>query len=664
MSSEDDIPHDGAPPEDAKTVYMPPPQSAIPAAQPSQPPTPPAAATMPPPPPPVASSPPSAPPPAPPVTAGQVQVGSVLNNIYEVKRLIGRGGMGEVFEGVNVNDDHDRVAIKVMLPSLAADPNVQAMFRKEARTLTRLSHPAVVQYRVLAQEPTLGVFYIVTEFIDGEPLSDVMGRNKPSSNDLRGLIRRMAEGLRAAHALGAVHRDMSPDNVLLPGGKLEQAKIIDFGIAKDLDPSKATIVGDGFAGKLGYVAPEQFGDFGREIGPWTDVYSVGLVILSVAAGRNIDMGATLVEAIDKRRAGPDLAAVPDDLKPLLAKMVTADPAHRLRSMDDVLAMLDGAPAMPIIVSPQPAKPPKAERPPKAASPPKAATTGTTDKKPSILPLAIGGGVVVVGLIGGLIFVMRPHDKAPAAAASTASTVATPSAETARRAVEAALPTVSCSWLDIVSATPSGSGVAVALTGVAGSPQDASAKISQAAKAAGVNIASLDLEGVSPTDSSACTALDAFRPIRADTSASGRRLSTSQTKYTFEKQPDGSLKQIALITMAIGNPATDFTLLGLDPTGLIQQISPSRQWFADKIKDPSLKDQFTDLGSDSYRLSVGMTPPAGLQGLLLLTGKGPFDAKLLAVAPSARSADWSAKVAQAATAGGWKAEMVWYRTVDP
>ena len=288
----------------------------------------------------------SAPPPgasAPPQTGfapsggGRVEVGSVLNNMFEVKRLIGRGGMAEVFEGVNINDDHDRVAIKVMLPQLAADPNVQAMFRKEARTLTRISHPAVVQYRVLAQEPSLGVFYIVTEFIDGEPLSDALGRIQPTSAQLRALTRRLAEGLRAAHLLGAVHRDISPDNVLLPGKVLDQAKVIDFGIAKDLDPSKATIVGDGFAGKLGFVAPEQFGDFGREIGPWTDVYSLGLVILAVAAGRNVDMGATLVDAIDRRRAGPDLSVAPEDLRPVLARMLAPNPVDRLKSMDEVLA---------------------------------------------------------------------------------------------------------------------------------------------------------------------------------------------------------------------------------------------------------------------------------------------------------------------------------------
>src|SRR6202008_4128155 len=125
-----------------------------------------------------------------------------------------------------------------------------------------------------------------------------------------------------------------------PDGRIELAKIIDFGIAKDLDPSKATIVGDGFAGKLGYVAPEQFGDFGREIGPWTDVYSLGLVILSAAAGRHVDMGATLGNALGPRPAGADLTPAPAELRPVLERMLAADPANRLRSMDEVMAVLD------------------------------------------------------------------------------------------------------------------------------------------------------------------------------------------------------------------------------------------------------------------------------------------------------------------------------------
>src|SRR4051794_38978604 len=148
-----------------------------------------------------------------------IKVGDCLNHIYEVKRFIARGGMGEVFEGVNVTSD-ERVAIKVMLPSLAADPNVIAMFHREARAMTRLQHEALVQYRVLAQEPRSGVLYIVTEYIDGVPLCDVFSSLKPSAEQLAALLHRLASGLRAAHRLGVLHRDISPDNVLLEEGKI------------------------------------------------------------------------------------------------------------------------------------------------------------------------------------------------------------------------------------------------------------------------------------------------------------------------------------------------------------------------------------------------------------------------------------------------------------
>ena len=104
-----------------------------------------------------------------------IKVGDMLNHIFEVKRFLARGGMGEVFEGCNVNTD-EKVAIKVMLPALASDEKVIAMFRKEAKTLTKLHHQALVQYRVLAQEPQLHVLYIVTDFIEGTNLSDVARR--------------------------------------------------------------------------------------------------------------------------------------------------------------------------------------------------------------------------------------------------------------------------------------------------------------------------------------------------------------------------------------------------------------------------------------------------------------------------------------------------------
>jgi serine/threonine protein kinase len=239
--------------------------------------------------------------PAPRRQPGTLVPGDVLNGIYRVDRFIARGGMGDVYEGVNVESD-ERVAIKAVRSHLAADPKVLALFRKEARVLTQFAHPALVQYRVLAREPTLELYYLVMDFIDGEPLSSMLDGTRPAAAAVAGLGLRLASGLAVAHEHGAIHRDMSPDNVLLPEGRVERAKIIDFGIAKSLDVAAETVVGDGFAGKIGYVAPEQFGDFDRQVGPWTDVYSLGLVLLSYARGRSSDMGSTLAEAVERPRA--------------------------------------------------------------------------------------------------------------------------------------------------------------------------------------------------------------------------------------------------------------------------------------------------------------------------------------------------------------------------
>jgi serine/threonine protein kinase len=277
--------------------------------------------------------------------ARPIEVGDVLNHMFEVKRFIKAGGMGQVFEGSNAVTG-ERVAIKALLPALAADPKVTQMFQREAMTLTRLSHEALVQYRAMAKEPALGVLYIVTEYVDGVDLGEALDQVDCDSGELERLLARLAAGLAAAHRLGAIHRDISPDNIMLPGGDLRQAKIIDFGIAKDLGGALPTLVGEGFAGKLSFVAPEQLGDHDGKVGSWTDVYSLALVILSVARGEKVDMAGSFADAIRKRREVPDLSAAPASLRPLLADMLRPDPADRVQTMDEVIARLaearDGA----------------------------------------------------------------------------------------------------------------------------------------------------------------------------------------------------------------------------------------------------------------------------------------------------------------------------------
>jgi serine/threonine protein kinase len=266
-------------------------------------------------------------------------LGRVLNGIYRVDSFIARGGMGDVYAGVNV-ETNDRVAIKIVAPYLASDPKILAKVRAEARLLTSVVHPAVVPYRVIARDPGLNTHYIVMDLVVGGVLSDRIGSGRVSTAELIDLLRRLAGGLAAIHAVGAIHCDMSPDNVLLPGGRIDLARIVDLGIAKRLNPGNTTVVIEGFAGKIGYAAPEQLGIRNWPIGPWTDVYGLALVVLTLASGDLVNMGGSFAEAIERRRHVPPLDDVPLPLRGVLRNMLAPNPRDRMPSMSAVLIALD------------------------------------------------------------------------------------------------------------------------------------------------------------------------------------------------------------------------------------------------------------------------------------------------------------------------------------
>lgn len=582
-------------------------------------------------------------------SARAIKVGDVLNHIFEVKRFLARGGMGEVFEGCNVNTD-ERVAIKVMLPAMAADEKVVAMFRKEARTLTKLQHEALVSYRVLAQEPNLGVLYIVTEFIEGVELADVLGKVERTPDELKGLLRRLASGLGAAHKLGAIHRDMSPDNVLLPGGDVHQAKIIDFGIAKDLDSSSATIVGDGFAGKLNYVAPEQLGDYGREIGPWTDVYSLALVILAVAQGKNVNMSGSLVDAIDKRRKGPDISAIPDSLRPTIEAMLRPDPKDRLRSMEDVVAMLGGGAA------------PPAPPPPAPVAPVQAPTGGGGGSKALIVV-----GVLILALLAalGAWWFMGRSVQQPGAAPGAGNVASSDPVEAARGAINSVIPSVNCTWLEIGSASAGeNGGVNIAMRGVAGDAQAAQQELGRALAAAHVENARLDFSDVAPITPAGCSALDTYRQVRATEST---HMSVAQPRFQMVMQPEGTsyagqLAANASVEFNFGDSNTDFTIVGLEPSGAITTLIPSRAAFEATLAQSENGRPIASEGNGRYRLNIDLNHQ-GWSGILLLTGQGPFDPALVAPQLGARGPNWTQSFVSTASNQQWHAEMVWFQSVN-
>jgi serine/threonine-protein kinase len=267
--------------------------------------------------------------------------GTRLNNLYEIEEHLADGGIGTVYKAKDV-ESGDPVAIKVLLASFSRDPMILDLFKREAKILRKLKHDALTQYYVFAKEPTLGIYYLAMEFVSGPSLSTRLEAGPLEPEAVFRLIKRLAEALQAVHDREVIHRDLSPDNVILQNGDVAQAKIIDFGISR-ANTGGPTIIGDGFAGKVNYVSPEQVGIFDAKVTPRSDIYSLGLVIAEALTGKQIDMGGTQVQIVDKRRQTPPLEGIDNRFRPLLEAMLQPDPANRPASMKEIADWTLGAP---------------------------------------------------------------------------------------------------------------------------------------------------------------------------------------------------------------------------------------------------------------------------------------------------------------------------------
>jgi serine/threonine protein kinase len=271
--------------------------------------------------------------------ASTLPPGTVLGHTYVIEDFLARGGMGEVYRARH-RELGSLHAIKIIRSEVARDDNIVRLFTEEAKMLRRVRDDAVVAYEGLFLDEN-GRRYLVMEFVDGPSLAQRLRNGPLPIDEVRSLRDRIALGLGAAHAKGIFHRDLSPDNVILVDGKTERAKVIDFGIAKSTDPGDVTVVGDSFAGKYSWVAPEQLGLFGGKVDARADIYSLGLLLASAAIGRPISPAGSLAETIGARSKLPDLSPVPAALKAELEPLLQPDPARRPISMA-TLPRLTGA----------------------------------------------------------------------------------------------------------------------------------------------------------------------------------------------------------------------------------------------------------------------------------------------------------------------------------
>ena len=357
-----------------------------------------------------------------------VREGAVLNGTYRIDSLIAQGGMGEVFKGHEIHSG-GVVAVKLLRSDMSSNRVALGLFQKEAQILKEIYHDAIVRYFLFSFEQSLQRHYLAMEFVDGVALVDLIKEGPLSFEQVSTLRQRLASALFVAHERGIIHRDISPDNIIIPGGNVARAKVIDFGIARAAEIGGGTLIGGGFAGKYNYVSPEQLGLAGGEITPKSDIYSLGLVLAECSLGKALEMDGSQAEVIEKRRRVPDLLRLDPRLRPLIAQMLQPEPADRPNSM---AAIANWAAAVP-----EQAPPPAKDRDGNGKTGTGTATPsdqrGGTSRRRWLIGVAAAALVLAAGSVGlyegWYARTPRPVPNTPHDASESPPTLAPPSTDT-------------------------------------------------------------------------------------------------------------------------------------------------------------------------------------------------------------------------------------------
>ncbi|MEO8681213.1 MAG: protein kinase [Vicinamibacterales bacterium] len=265
---------------------------------------------------------------------------------YEILDLLGAGGMGEVYRA---NDTHLKraVAIKVLPASVAGDADRLARFQREAEVLAALNHPNIAG--IYGLEKTQDLTALVMELIEGDDLSQRLGRGAMPLDEALPIARQIAEALEAAHEQGIVHRDLKPQNIKVKADG--SAKVLDFGLAKAFDPiasasgeamnsptmtARATQMGM-IIGTAAYMSPEQAR--GKAVDRRADIWAFGVVLYEMVTGRRAFEGEEISDVLAAvLRQDIDWTALPATTPPrlrrLLERCLDRDPKQRLRDIGE------------------------------------------------------------------------------------------------------------------------------------------------------------------------------------------------------------------------------------------------------------------------------------------------------------------------------------------
>ncbi len=281
-------------------------------------------------------------------------IGNTLHH-YRILRTIGKGGMGEVYAAEDTRL-HREVALKILPPDMASDPERLQRFQREAQAVAALNHPNIVT--IHAVEESEGTQFIVMELVEGKILADWIPQNGMAVEDFLRIAVPLVDAVAAAHKRGIVHRDLKPANIMVTGDRC--LKVLDFGLAKlkqrvGLGTGGTTIstvaltTAHNIIGTPEYMSPEQAE--ARPIDHRTDIFSLGVIFYEMATGRRPFRGNSviaLLSAIVKDMPPPVLElnpALPSILERIVMRCLAKDPEERYQSALDLRRDLNDVPQL-------------------------------------------------------------------------------------------------------------------------------------------------------------------------------------------------------------------------------------------------------------------------------------------------------------------------------
>lgn len=301
---------------------------------------------------------------------GVLKVGSIVATRFRVLRLLGRGGMGEVYEALD-NELGELVALKTIRTTHATLPSSIERFRQEVRLARRVVHPNVCRVLEFGRHQVEGavpVYFLTMELLRGEPLSRYLRRQgRLSPLESVAIARQICAGLSAIHAQGVLHRDIKPSNVMLCSGPGDadaqgtaprRAVLLDFGIARSLELQTTGPSNRALIGTPDYMAPEQLQAQG--LTPVTDIYALGMVLFELLTGElPFAEDPTLTRALKRLQGNPpvvsrNLPELPPKLARLVQRCLAVAPAERPQSaaaLLDELTALEQELSAPSVSSP-------------------------------------------------------------------------------------------------------------------------------------------------------------------------------------------------------------------------------------------------------------------------------------------------------------------------